>query len=108
MAYCFGKLEKYENGIICYKYMLALAWTCKSLEAEHCAYEGLATMHLYLGNIEKVRFYDARVTHGVNEPEKSQGYKITVAATMSSHPWLKDATTKAMAAKGHYAGIALA
>ena len=65
MAYCFGKLEKYENGIICYKYMLALAWTCKSLEAEHCAYEGLATMHLYLGNIEKVRFYDARVTHVV-------------------------------------------
>ena len=51
MAYCFSKTEKYENAIICFKYMLALAWTCKSIEAELMAYEGLAAMHLYLGNI---------------------------------------------------------
>ena len=51
MAFCFGKMEKYQNAIISYKYLLALAWTCKSLEAELCAYQGLATMHLYLGNI---------------------------------------------------------
>ena len=51
MAHCFSKMEKYENAIICFKYMLALAWTCKSIEAELMAYEGLAAMHLYLGNI---------------------------------------------------------
>ena len=65
-------------------------------------------MHLYLGNIQKVRFYDARITHGVYEPEKSQGYKIAVSATMSQHPWLKEITTKKMAQKGHLVGIALA
>ena len=51
MGYCFSKVEKYENAIICFKYMLALSWTCKSIEAELSAYEGLAAMHLYLGNI---------------------------------------------------------
>ena len=51
MGFCFSKLEKYENAIICFKYMLALAWTCKSNDAELSAYEGLAAMHLYLGNI---------------------------------------------------------
>ena len=82
MGYCFSKMEKYENAIICFKYMLALAWACKSIEAELSAYEGLAAMHLYLGNIQKVKFYDARITNGAYEPE-SQGYQITVSAVMS-------------------------
>lgn len=93
MAFCFQKIEKYENAVICYKYMLALAWTCKSMEAELSAYEGLALMHLYLGNIQKVRFYDARISHGAYEPD-SQGYSITVSAMMSKHPWLRETTTK--------------
>ena len=100
-------MEKYENAIICFKYMLALAWTCKSIEAELMAYEGLAAMHLYLGNIQKVKFYDARVTYGAYEPE-SQGYTITVSAMQSQHPWLKEVTTKKLEAKGHLVGIKLA
>ena len=51
MGHCFGKLEKYENAIICFKFMLTLAWTTKSTEAELTAYEGLAMMYLYLGKI---------------------------------------------------------
>ena len=51
MGHVFSKLEKYENAILCFKNLLALAWTSKSTEAEFCAYEGLALMHLYLGNI---------------------------------------------------------
>ena len=43
------------------------------------AYEGLARMHLYRGEVEKVRFYDARVTSGVYEAENTQSYKIHVA-----------------------------
>ena len=80
MAFCFFKVEKYEDAIICYKHLLALAWTTKSFEAELAAYEGLASMHLYLGNIQKVKFYDARITYGQYEPYSSQGYKITVSA----------------------------
>ena len=71
MAHCFAKLEKYEHAIISYKYMLALAWTCKSQESEFFAYQGLARMHLYLGNIEKVKFYDAKITYGMYEAEHS-------------------------------------
>ena len=53
------------------------------------AYEGLARMHLYRGDVEKVRFYDARVTSGIYEPDTTQGYKIHVAQTIIDHPWLK-------------------
>lgn len=80
MAHVFAKLEKYENACICLKYMLALSWTCKLPEAELAAYEDLARMHLYMGNIEKVKFYDARVTYGQYEPEESQGFKVHVSA----------------------------
>jgi hypothetical protein len=90
MGHCFGKLEKYTNAIICFKYMLSLAWTVKSNEAELTAYEGLAMMNLYLGNIQKVKFFDARISHGAYEPEESQGYKIQVSTTMADHPWLKE------------------
>ena len=100
MGLCFGKLEKHESAAICYKYLLALAWTCDSLEAELCAYEGLASTHLYLGNIQKVRFYDARISLGRYEPEQSQGRLITVAATITQHPWLKEITKKSQLAKG--------
>jgi tetratricopeptide (TPR) repeat protein len=51
MGHCFAKLEKYENALICFKFMLALAWATKSTEAELTAYEGLAIMNLYLGKI---------------------------------------------------------
>lgn len=94
MAFCFSKLEKYENAIISYKYMLALAWTCKSQESEIFAYQGLARMHLYMGNIEKVKFYDAKITYGQYEPENSQGYKVHVTNALSEHPWLRDHATK--------------
>ena len=64
MAHTFSRMEKYENACICLKYLLALSWTCKLPEAELAAYEDLARMHLYMGNIEKVKFYDARITYG--------------------------------------------
>lgn len=44
-------MEKYENAVTCLKEMLALSWTCKLPEAELTAYENLAKMHLYMGNI---------------------------------------------------------
>lgn len=94
MAFCFAKLEKYDNAIICYKYGLSIAWTIKSATAELLAYEGLSLMHMYLGNIQKACFYDARVTHGTYEPEESQGYKLTVQTTISEHPWLKERLKK--------------
>lgn len=79
MAYCFKKLERYEHAVTCFKYILAIAWTIKLPEMEFAAYEGLAQMHLYLGNIQKVKFYDARMSHGQYEPENSQSYKISVS-----------------------------
>ena len=90
MAFCFEKIEKYESACICLKYLLALAWTCKSLEAEHLAYETLAKMHMYMGNIQKAKFYDARVTYGQYEPEDSQGYRVMVVTTLNGHPWLRE------------------
>lgn len=71
MANCFNKLEKHSEAIICYKYLLALAWASKSQEVEIMAYQGLRRMHLYLGNIEKVKFYDAKMLYGKYEPETS-------------------------------------
>lgn len=67
MGRCFAELEKYEHAIVSYKYMLALAWTSKSMEAEMAAYEALGRMHLYLGHIEKVKFYDAKISFGKME-----------------------------------------
>lgn len=54
-----------------FKFMLALAWTIKSPEGEFAAYEGLSRAYLYTGFIEKVRFYDARITNGEYEPQDS-------------------------------------
>ena len=51
MAHCFATIGKYENAVICLKYLLAIAWTVKSSDMEISAYEGLAYMNLYLGNI---------------------------------------------------------
>ena len=49
MGYVFCQIEKYHSAIIAFKYMLALAWTIKSVEGELAAYEGLAMMNLYIG-----------------------------------------------------------
>lgn len=69
MAACFAKLRRYEYAIIAYKYLMALSWACKSQEVEMSTYQGLAKMHLYLGNIEKVKFYDSKVLYGQYEPQ---------------------------------------
>lgn len=79
MAYCFMKLEKYENAVTSLKYVLAISWTIKLTEMELAAFYGLSVLHLYMGSIEKARYYDARVTRGIYESEKSQTYKITVS-----------------------------
>ena len=79
MSHCFMKMEKHENAIIALKYVLGISWTIKLTELELSAYEGLAVAYLYLGKIEKVRYYDARVMHGMYESDKSQIYKITVS-----------------------------
>ena len=52
MGYVFCQMEKYHSAIIAFKYMLALAWTIKSVEGELAAYEGLAMMNLYIGYVE--------------------------------------------------------
>ena len=83
--------QKFENAIVCYKYMLGMAWASKSMQAEMSAYEGLARMHLYLGNIEKVKFYDAKVFHGQYENEA--GKRVHVTNVLNTHPWLRDKTT---------------
>ena len=94
MACCFAKMEKYGDAVICYKYLLAIAWASKSQEVEMMAYQGLKRMHLYLGNIEKVKYYDAKVLYGKYEPENSQGYKVHIANVINDHPWLKETPTK--------------
>lgn len=71
MAYTNSRMKKYESAILCFKHLLALAWTLKSAEAELATYEGLAAMHLYLGQIQKCKYYDARITHGVYEDHNS-------------------------------------
>jgi len=70
--------------------MLALAWTIKSREGEFAAYSGLSLGYLYQGMIEKVKFYDARITEGDYEPVDSQLYKISVSSSVTEHPWLKE------------------
>ena len=94
MSFCFQKLEKYQNAIIALKYMLCMAWACKSTEAEYSAYEGLTRMHMYLGNMEKVKFYDAKVTLGHFEKETSKGYKVHVHNVLAAHPWLKETKSR--------------
>ena len=90
MSHCFMKEEKYENALICLKYLLSIAWTIKLSEIELQAYEGMALAYLYLRKIEKVKFYDGRIMYGIYESETSQTYKITVSQTLFGHPWLKD------------------
>ena len=51
LGYVYCQLEKYESAIIAFKYMLAIAWAIKSVEGELAAYEGLALMNLYCGQI---------------------------------------------------------
>lgn len=99
MGRCFAMLEKYEHAIISYKYMLQLAWTSKSMEAEMAAYEALGKMHLYLGNIEKVKFYDSKINFGQMEHENSQLYKVHVTNTVSEHPWLRKNSSNSNKAK---------
>ena len=49
MGYTYSHMEKYDSAMICFKFMLAIAWTIKSRDGEFAAYEGLALMNLYLG-----------------------------------------------------------
>lgn len=64
-------------------------------------------MHFYLGNIEKVKFFDAKVTYGKGEPENSQGYKVHVANVINKHPWLKATATKEQKDNKKLVGIKL-
>lgn len=68
MGHCYGKQEKYDEAIVCFKHLLALAWTTSSLEAEQAAYEALSLMHFYTGNIEKSKFFDHCYLNGITEP----------------------------------------
>ena len=49
LAYTNSKMKKYETAILCFKHLLALAWTCRSPESELAAYDGLQMMYLYQG-----------------------------------------------------------
>ena len=86
-TYCF--MEKYESAIIAFKHLLGLAWTIKSPEGELAAYEGLSLMYLYIGQIQKSKFFEARISHGYYQPYDSQLYKITVSSTLNDNRWLK-------------------
>ena len=90
MGYTFCKMEKYESAVISFKHLLGLAWTIKSSEGELAAYEGLALMYLYLGQIQKAKFYNHRLAHGIYEPQDSQLYKISVSSTLNDNRWLRD------------------
>ena len=94
MGYAFCQLEKYQSGLIAFKHMLALAWTIKSYVGELAAYEGLALMYLYTGQIEKCKFYDARISNGQYEPQDSQLYKISVSSTINDNKYLKEPLVK--------------
>ena len=107
MAMCFAKLEKYANAVICYKYLLAFAWTGKSRKTEIAVYERLSKMHLYLSNIEKAKFYDAKVFNGQYQSDQSQGYKVHVSNTIHEHPWLKKTASKEQRDRGELVGIRL-
>ena len=85
-----SKMTKYDSAVLCFKFMLALAWTLRSPEAELAAYEGLAKMFLYMGQIEKSKFYDARIANGKYEPEDSQLFKITLSNNLNEHRWLRE------------------
>ena len=49
-------------------------------------------MNLYIGQIEKAKFYDARITNGQFEPTDSQMFKIAHQQTCNENKWLKDLT----------------
>ena len=85
--------------MMAFKHMLALAWTIRSFEGEFAAYEGLSKSYLYQGMIEKVKFYDDRITEGEYEPPDSQLYKISISSMVNEHPWLKETDPKAKPAK---------
>lgn len=88
MGYTNSLLLKYETAVMCFKYLLSLAWACNSLEGEFAAYEGLSKMYLYIGQIEKAKFYDARISNGIYEPHDTQMFKVTMAYTLKENPWL--------------------
>ena len=90
LAFTNSKMKKYEAAIICFKYMLSLAWSCKSSESELAAYEGLSMMNLYIGQIEKCKYYDARVNNGIYEPHDSQLYNVALSNTLLEHTWLRE------------------
>ena len=90
MGYCYSKLEKFDEAIVCFKHFLSLAWTTDSFDAEHAAYEALSIMQFYKGNIEKSKFYDYCFLKGITEPITSQVRKITVTQSINSHQWLDE------------------
>lgn len=64
LGYTYIQLKRYVSSLMAFKHMLAVAWTIKSCEGEFSAYEGLARAYLYQGMIEKVKFYNDRITAG--------------------------------------------
>ena len=69
---------------------MALAWTIKSSEGEFASYQGLSLSYLYLGMIDKVKFFDTRINHGEYEPQESHLYRITVSTGLQRNNWLKN------------------
>lgn len=94
MGYTNSLLLKYETAVICFKYLLSIAWICNSLEGEFAAYEGLSKMYMYMGQIEKAKFYDAKIINGIYEPRDSQIFKIAMAFTLKENPWLEEILSK--------------
>ena len=99
LGYTYIELERYESAMMAFKHMLALAWTLQSFEGEFAAYEGLSKSYLYQGQIDKVKFYDDRITEGEYEPADSQLYKISISSMVTEHPWLKELDKKVKSAK---------
>ena len=107
LGYVYCQMEKYESAIIAFKHMLAIAWTIKSSEGELAAYEGLALMNLYCGQIQKCKFFDARITNGQYEPHDSQLYKITVSSCTNENRWLKESSHSHIGHKQSYIDLAI-
>ena len=108
LGHCYGKQEKYDEAIICFKHLIALAWITDSREAESAAYDALAIMHFYVGNIEKSKFYDHQFLNGLTEPESSQVRKITVTQTIGYHRWLEHKPSPFSRSEETLAGVKLA
>lgn len=67
-------MREYEKALNNYKKVLHSSWTEKGGEAikfELIAYEGLATINYYLGNVQTATFYYDRVMSGKTENSES-------------------------------------